>query len=292
VAAALDRLGTQERRAVVAFELEDVDTATLAEEMQWSRGGAAVRLSRARAKLRVEYLLAMRREEPPTDRCRPVLAALSSGDHRRQAILDAGRHLIECAFCASLSDPLVGRRRDLAAWLPLPLVNLWEWLRTPTGRVTSLGATGAAAVAVAVALSQGPEAPQPRPSPAPETVLATAAGTPIPLDDLSGGLGSFRGQELVAEAAPVHSVPSDEGFWIGRTERDRVWVRLTGSRESPDDVEAGLFVSFAGTVARHGPRFGRDVGVTDAEGADLLRENHFHIDVEEGRVRVSPSPGP
>jgi RNA polymerase sigma factor (sigma-70 family) len=291
VKAALDRLGTQDRRAVVAFELEDVDTATLAEQMEWTRGGAAVRLSRARAKLRVEYLLAMRREEPPTDRCRPVLAALSAGDRRRQAMLDAGRHLIECRFCASLGDPLVERRRDLAGLLPIPLLRLWEWLRTPKG-ATSVGATGAAVAAIVVALNQGGEPPKPRPSPPAETVLTTAGGKPIPLENLSAGLGPFAGRALVAEAAPVHSVPTDEGFWIGHTERDRVWVRLTGTRESPYEIEAGAFVTFDGKVARHPPGYARALGMTDREGADLLRENLFHIDVEEGRLRVSKSPTP
>src|SRR3712207_7889471 len=61
--------------------------------------------------------------------------------------------------------------------------------------------------------------------------------TLFPYTTLFRSLGSYRGQELVGEAAPVHSVPSDEGFWIGRTERDRVWVRLTGNRESPRSEE-------------------------------------------------------
>src|SRR3712207_6870689 len=43
---------------------------------------------------RSEYLLARDRTEPPTDRCRPVLFALSSGDRRRQREVDAGRHLL------------------------------------------------------------------------------------------------------------------------------------------------------------------------------------------------------
>ena len=47
-------------------------------------GAIAAQLNRTRARLRMEYLLAQSGSEPPTDRCRPVLLALSAGDRRRQ----------------------------------------------------------------------------------------------------------------------------------------------------------------------------------------------------------------
>jgi anti-sigma regulatory factor (Ser/Thr protein kinase) len=59
----------------------------------------------------VEYLLVSERVDPPTERCRPVLLALSGGDRRRQREVDAARHLLECDVCARLSGPLVGRGR-------------------------------------------------------------------------------------------------------------------------------------------------------------------------------------
>jgi len=57
----------------------------------------------------VEYLLALEQAEPPTDRCRPVLLALSSADRRRQREVEAARHLLECGLCARLSQPLLER---------------------------------------------------------------------------------------------------------------------------------------------------------------------------------------
>ena len=75
-------------------------------------GAVAAQLNRSRARLRVEYLLALQDEEPPTDRCRPVLFALSIGDRRRQRELDSARHLRECDLCASLSQPLTQRIED------------------------------------------------------------------------------------------------------------------------------------------------------------------------------------
>ena len=72
-------------------------------------GAVAAQLKRTRARLRVEYLLALEQVEPPTERCRPVLLALSSADRRRQREVDAAQHLLECELCARLSEPLLGR---------------------------------------------------------------------------------------------------------------------------------------------------------------------------------------
>ncbi len=52
---------------------------------------------------------------PPTRQCRPALLALSSGDRRRQAEVDAGYHLLDCDFCAGLSEPLFDRRSKAAS---------------------------------------------------------------------------------------------------------------------------------------------------------------------------------
>ena len=72
-------------------------------------GAVAAQLKRTRARLRVEYLLALEQVEPPTERCRPVLLALSSADRRRQREVDAAQHLLECELCARLSQPLLDR---------------------------------------------------------------------------------------------------------------------------------------------------------------------------------------
>jgi RNA polymerase sigma factor (sigma-70 family) len=110
VKAALARLPPGEHEMLLAHEVHGQDTATLAANERSTPGAIAARLSRTRAKLRVEYLLAHERAEPPTDRCRPVLLAFSTGDRRRQRELDAGGHLLSCDFCARLSGPLLDRR--------------------------------------------------------------------------------------------------------------------------------------------------------------------------------------
>jgi serine/threonine-protein kinase RsbT len=114
VKAALARLNSPEREILVAHEVHGRDTATLAARQGSTPGAIAARLSRTRAKLRVEYLIAHDRGEPPTDRCRPVLLALSAGDRRRQRDLGAGSHLLGCDFCATISVPLLDRHATVA----------------------------------------------------------------------------------------------------------------------------------------------------------------------------------
>ena len=84
VAAALAHLSAADRDLLLAHEVDGDDTRTMADQLGSTPGAVAARLNRARAGLRVEYLLAAEGVEPPTDRCRPVLRSLSTGDRRRQ----------------------------------------------------------------------------------------------------------------------------------------------------------------------------------------------------------------
>jgi RNA polymerase sigma factor (sigma-70 family) len=114
VAEALGRLDRRERETLIAHEVTQRDTRSLAAELGISSGAVAAQLNRTRARLRVEYLFALERAEPQTDRCRPVLLSLSGGDRRRQREVDAAQHLLECRLCARLSGPLLerGQGRD------------------------------------------------------------------------------------------------------------------------------------------------------------------------------------
>jgi RNA polymerase sigma factor (sigma-70 family) len=113
IEAALERLSERDRRTLLAHEVDGLDTKSLADERGLTAGAVAAQLNRTRARMRVEYLLALQGVEPPTPRCRPVLFALSSADRRRQREVDAARHLLECEMCAGLSRPLLQRgKRD------------------------------------------------------------------------------------------------------------------------------------------------------------------------------------
>jgi RNA polymerase sigma factor (sigma-70 family) len=123
IATALGKLSQHDREALVAHEVEGTDTTTLAASRDSTPGAVAAQLNRARARLRVEYLLELDQAEPPTARCRPVLFALSAGDRRRQRDLDAGGHLLACSWCARLSEPLLDRRRtaSVAGEIHIPI---------------------------------------------------------------------------------------------------------------------------------------------------------------------------
>ena len=108
-------LTTEEHAAVqrALAGLEEADASLLTEHyshVEPSRRSmapaTAARLARARAKLRVAYVLEHGRRPLPTPRCRPVLEALSTGDRRRQQRLGTARHLQNEAALA-LRAPVV-----------------------------------------------------------------------------------------------------------------------------------------------------------------------------------------
>jgi hypothetical protein len=88
-----------------------------------------MRLARARANLRLEFLLTFRRLSLPTPECRPVLLALAARDRRREVQLDAVGHVEMCPTCAELLGPMIERDRRAAAWLFVPLGDLLRRLR-------------------------------------------------------------------------------------------------------------------------------------------------------------------
>ena len=121
VVAALSRLSERERETLLAHEVAGQDTRSLAGELGSTAGAVAAQLNRTRARVRVEYLLALEQTEPPTARCRPA----STSRCRRRSPLDTasstGRHLLECDLCARLSQPLMerGTPRDDEIIIPI-----------------------------------------------------------------------------------------------------------------------------------------------------------------------------
>jgi len=296
VAEGLARLPARDRSTLVANEVEGADTATLAAELGSTPGAVAAQLARARAKLRVNYLLAFRGVDLPTDRCRSVLNALSAGDRRRQRALDAGGHLLDCEVCASLSEPLTERRRALAGLLPLglfkPLEGLRAWVRNHPGQATAAGTGAVVGTALLASQLLGGDPPRQPPVAAPTTVIPgdltlTSEGRAIlPLIGRPP-LSRYAGDPVRAQGVRVQQVAADEGIWVGTSPRDRVWVKLTGTRESRPRVQRGDRVSFTGRMVEHQPGFARRVGVTASEGAGLLDRQGYHVEVRANRLRVT-----
>ncbi len=306
---ALAAVPEAERSALLAHVLDDVPVATIAEHDASNSAAVAARLARTRAKLRVDYVLALRGVQSPTARCRPVLLALSAADRRRQSILRAGNHLLTCAVCAELSEPVLRRRSALAAilpWLGLgPLLGLVRRLlrQASAHPATAAAGAGGAATAVTVALVMV-LTPSKTPAPRPATeapVLATAAPTAGPgqvirvsdgelLLPVPPNLGSMDGERASARSVPVEAVAADEGFWIGAGPRTRVWVQLrTDGHESHARVRVGDTVSFSGTVQAHSSAFAGQVGISAGEGAGELTKDGAHLSVVAADLRVTRS---
>ncbi|MGI9051415.1 MAG: RNA polymerase sigma factor [Ilumatobacteraceae bacterium] len=198
LAAALEHLDPDDRALLLRHEAEGVDLATIAADTGTSRGAVAMRLSRARATLRLEFLLAFRNVERPSASCRAVLLALSTGDHRRQEALDAPAHLVTCDSCAALAQPVTERNRRIAGWLLLPVAEgvrrIWHAARShPAAAAAAVAAVVAVAVG-AVVLRAGGDAPPTEAATAPPSTAAsneagvvaptrtapTATSTPVP----------------------------------------------------------------------------------------------------------------
>lgn len=115
----------------------------------------------------------------------------------------------------------------------------------------------------------------------------TAAGTNL-LGAASATLGAQDAQQATARAVRVQSVPADEGFWVGTSEQDRLWVQLSGTRgESDYKVKQGDTVDFTGTVTKAASDFATKTGVTAAEGADQLAQQGYYVSVPSSSVKLS-----
>lgn len=258
---ALERLPDAERQLILAHEIDDVRLGSLAAEAATSGGAMAVRLANIRAKLRVDYLLAVRRVKLPSTRCRPVLLALSAGDRRRQRQTRSSNHLLECSICASLANAVVQRSRPLLVAVPLSAAQrAAAWLRSRgKAHPAQVGGTGVAVVAGAVlvvmALNAGGShgiaqlttrsgvdvlaSLMPDNRPTTQVRLARLVGQPV------------HGRSLVISSLAGNPSPGegldDERFWIGARGR-RILVFLHAMREPPFILRPGMNVTFSGTL--------------------------------------------
>lgn len=316
--AALASLPPRDRALLTAREVDGQPAEAVARRAGVSPATLAVRSARARARLRVEYLLAFRRIQPPTARCRPVLLALSAGDRRRLDDLHAGGHLLGCPSCAAVAEPLLRRSRPLAGLLPgaglggLASLVHRAGRRTVSSRpvqvIAATAAAGAVAAVLVLALAGHPASNQPghtlashpastRPGltlaghpastrPSLRPAILTVADRPVTATEASH-LSQHIGEPTVAHRAPVLAVPADEGFWIGTGGADRVWVQLVGRGESAKTVKVGDHVTFHGMVVANQPGFATHLGLHSDDGSYLLSQQGAHLAVAYSQLTLA-----
>lgn len=281
---ALQALDLNERRWLLAHDMDQIPIADLADQAGVTPGALAARLARARAKLRVEYFLALRRVHLPTIQCKPVLLALSAGDRRRQESLGAGRHLVSCTPCAAISRPLVSRQRGLAALWPFPALELArraaQGIRARPARSAAGGAVAAGVVAAAVLVTGAGDR---RPPPVCEPSVQVS-GRAVSLSD-GGALAAMANSAIEAPALIVEAVPANEGFWAG-CGGSRLWVQLGGQNESPFSIRPGQRVTLQAVIEVNPPGFTVGVGLSVQEGAAELNRQGFHLRARYDQVRL------
>lgn len=104
-----------------------------------------------------------------------------------------------------------------------------------------------------------------------------------------GKLGNLDGQAAVGRGARVQSVVADEGFWVGSSAAERVFVYLTpearkSNGESGFQVKAGQSIDLTGTVVRLGAEGAERLGVTDSEGARQLVAQRAYVSASSVRL--------
>ncbi len=291
---ALGRLPTSDRNALVAHDLHDIDTGTLAAASDSTAGGVASKLNRIRGKLRLEYVLAVQRATLPTSRCRPVLVALSTTDRRRQAALNASKHLATCPTCAKLSPPLVERRRGALVLLPFPVIverllrPSRRWIRTHPTHTAVGAAVATAAVTAIIAVSSPPKPASPAPkitSPASVTAgtLTTGAGTSL-LGLADNSQASSQVGQMITGTNVVVQVPIDlkNGFWVGSTPSDAYFVDLADPLPTTPtgpvvELRQGQAVSFTGELVANTPDYLNEARSDPVAGIDKIAAQGYHI---------------
>ena len=290
---AVARLSPQERADILSYYGPRSGTGETPE----ATGALRVRMSRIRAKLRLEYVLAFRRIELPTPQCRRVLLAVSAGDTRRQRELDAGRHLLDCDTCAAVSEPLEQRSAALTAiTFPAALAaRILAKAKAHPGQAAASTAAGTAAVAAAAIVGSRMLAPAPAPVPRPAarhaspTPVATISRLSIGGETVSArrSIRAATGERAAASGVVVEGAVTRNGFWVG-SRTLRVWVELVGPLE-PLHIAAGNHLQFTGTVVANGSAYPARAGVSAGNGAALLNSQGAHIDVQTTDITVEPS---
>ena len=102
-------------------------------------------------------------------------------------------------------------------------------------------------------------------------------------------LARFVGKPVSGRAVKVVSVVGDEVFWVGSSKTDRVLVHLRTTGESPPKVRAGDHATFTGALAKNAAGAAGSYGVTEREGAALLKRQGVHVETNVSTLKLTHS---
>ena len=196
-----------------------------------------------------------------------------------------GAHAVPAGAAGPPVGTPSGRRRWLLAVLALvALAALLLGLVRCSADRAGVDAPGIPAVSTAVIPGAGAAA-----APTAPVAGSLTAGADSLFDAARSGdrgLAALAGQTATGHAVPVQSVPADEGFWIGSSDSDRVWVQFTTGAESAVTITPGQLLDLHGPVVTHGADFAAKAGVAAADGAEQLTRAGAHLEVDPKQVTV------
>jgi len=226
MARALGEFTKDERALLFAHETEGLGLATLARQRGTSAGALAARSHRLRARLRAEYLVALE-DEPPSDRCRPVLVAFSVRDRRRQREADAEMHLLECDFCARVVQPLLERDEQRASEIRIPVgadPDIVTARQAARGVAADAGFPGTELTVIATAVSE-----------VARNIVRFAGVGQIAVEQIDEP--NRRGIRVVARDAGPGIVDLDQAMADGYSTYQGLGLGLPGARRLMDEFE-------------------------------------------------------
>jgi hypothetical protein len=184
------------------------------------------------------------------------------------------------------------RRKAPLGWLPWALLAallVLLALLLVVGLLVGVGRQDAAQPATAPGSAQqdtGQAGEQPARDPdllqAQPGQLVTGSTDLLATAPTAGQLSGFDQQTVAGRAVPVESVVTDEGFWVGTSDTERVFVFLSqeargGPGESAVTVEPGQRVDLDGTVVAVQVGAGAQLGLTDVSGQAQLEEQGGYV---------------
>jgi serine/threonine-protein kinase RsbT len=165
--------------------------------------------------------------------------SLSGGDRRRQAQLDVGYHILDCEFCAGLSDSLFDRRpSDVDDEQRVPIRVDADIVRArQAGRdlATRLGFRAAEATVVATAISE-----------VARNIVRFARRGEIALGAVADG--DLPGVSVVARDAGPGIADLDQAMEVGTTTYGGLGVGLPGCKAMMDEFEISSEIGRGTTV--------------------------------------------
>ena len=161
----------------------------------------------------------------------------------------------------------------------------------PTSTVASSAPTNPTSTPGAAVPTTPPVTPAVPAQPGAGTGTLTANGAPLlPLSGSAPGgtLAPLAGQSAAATGVTVQSVVPNQGFWVGTSVTDRVWVELPGSGQPPYPVKVGDRVSFTGPISTNPANYPPSVGVSSPPDIAQLNTQAAHVDVDGKTVTINP----